>query len=82
MFNDSRLHAEGRPDDPVGIEAIERALSLLDALGTVETPLSLKQFEAHVPEYKMIVKQAAASITRQLGGEPGSAAILPGERTE
>jgi len=42
----------------------------------------LNRFEAHVPEYKVIVKQAAASITRQLGGEPGSAAIRPGESTE
>jgi DNA-binding IclR family transcriptional regulator len=29
----------------------------------------LSRFEAHVPEYKVIVKQAAASITRQLGGK-------------
>jgi DNA-binding IclR family transcriptional regulator len=33
----------------------------------------LNRFEAHVPEYKVIVKQAAASITRQLGGEPDGA---------
>ena len=29
----------------------------------------LSRFEPHVPEYKVIVKQAAASITRQLGGK-------------
>jgi DNA-binding IclR family transcriptional regulator len=28
----------------------------------------LNRFEAHVPEYKVIVRQAAASITKQMGG--------------
>jgi DNA-binding IclR family transcriptional regulator len=29
----------------------------------------INRFESHIPDYKIIVKQAAASVSRQLGGE-------------
>jgi len=43
MSNETLLPAEIRADDRMGVEAVERALSLLDALGSVEAPLSLKE---------------------------------------
>lgn len=37
-------------------------------LGALTLAGILGRFEPHVPEYKVIVRQAAASVTRQLGG--------------
>jgi hypothetical protein len=42
----------------------------------------LDRFEVDVPDDTVIVKQVAAPITRRLGGEPASATIRSGERSE
>jgi DNA-binding IclR family transcriptional regulator len=56
--------ADGRPDDRTGVEAVERALSLLDALGSVETALSLKELALKTGLSKATILRLAVSLER------------------
>jgi len=64
MVNDPLLMPDGRPDDRTGVEAVERALSLLDALGAVDAPLSLKELALKSGLSKATILRLTVSLER------------------
>lgn len=64
MSNNTLIDSESRLDDRMGVEAVERALSLLDALGAVEGPLSLKELALKTKLSKATILRLTVSLER------------------